>query len=122
MRGNALLALLLFLSFDGCALETLIFGDSDASPTYTPYPAYTYSANFRSSDNAWIGRRVDDLVDALGPPDMVYEARPKFVDYWEGGVPAYTYVYSAGSSPSGRCIDAYVVEEPTRTVIKYYCR
>jgi hypothetical protein len=122
MRAKALLALLLFLPFDGCALETLIFGDSDTRPAYTAYPTYTYSANFRSSDNAWIGRSVDDLVDALGPPDMVYEARPRFTDHWKGGTPAYTYVYAAGNGRSGRCIDAYVVAEPTHTVIKYYCR
>jgi len=122
MRFIALLWTTLILPFHGCALEAIIFGESDVNPTDTRYPSYHYSVNFRSFDNPWIGRSRDELVDALGPPDFIYEARPKFVDYWEGGVPAYTYVYSAGSSPSRRCIDAYVVEEPTRRVIKYYCR
>jgi hypothetical protein len=34
----------------------------------------------------------------------------------------YMYVYSGNNSSTGRCIDAYVVDEPTSTVIKYYCR
>ena len=122
MRGIALLWLSLTLLFHGCALEALIFGDSDARPASVAYPAYSYSPRSRYSDNAWIGKSLDELVDALGPPDLVYEARPKFMDYWEGGVPAYTYVYSAGGRSSGRCIDAYVVDERTKTVIKYYCR
>ena len=67
-------------------------------------------------------RSRDELLESLGPPDVIYEARPKFMDYWEGGIPAYTYVYADGNSSSGRCIDAYVVAEPTATVIKYFCR
>ena len=121
MRGMELLWTILILPLHGCALETLIFGDSDVLPADVPYPTYNYSAYFRSFDNAWVGRSRDELVDALGPPDFVYEARPKFTDYWEAGIPAYTYVYADGGS-STRCIDAYVVAEPTGTVIKYYCR
>ena len=122
MRGKALLLLWLTLTLNGCALETLIFGVSDAGPAITAYPAYNYSAFFKSFDNPWIGRSRDELVESLGPPDFIYEARPRFMDYWEGGIPAYTYVYGGDTNSPGRCIDAYVVAEPTSTVIKYYCR
>lgn len=120
MRGMALLFVAFILPLGGCTLGTWIVGDNDAVPADTGYPAYDYSAYFRSFENAWIGRSRDELVDALGPPDYIYEARPKLMDDWEAGVPAYTYVYGKGSD--GHCIDAYVVDEPTSTVIKYYCR
>lgn len=122
MRGTALLLMMLILPFDGCALEGLIFGDVDAVPAAAHYSTYAYSASFRFSDNEWVGRSRDELVNALGPPDFIYEARPKFTNYWQGGIPAYTYVYARRDGSIGRCIDAYVVAAPTSTVIKYYCR
>ena len=122
MRGMALLWMILILSFHGCALETLIFGDPYATPADGPRPAYDYSPYFSSFDSPWVGRSRDDLVAALGPPDFIYEARPRFTDSWEGGVPAYTYVYASREESIGGCIDAFVVDEPTETVIKYYCR
>ena len=121
MKGMALLGTILILPLHGCALETLVFGHDDAVSADRPIATYDYSAYFRSSDNTWVGRSRDELVDALGPPDSVYEARPRFTDYWEAGFPAYTYVYGGGGS-SGRCIDAYVIAQPTGTVIKYFCR
>ena len=122
MRGAALLWMMLILAPNGCVLETVIFGDGEAVPGDTRYPAYSYSAYSRSFDNPWVGRSRDELVEALGPPDFIYEARPRYTNYWKAGIPAYTYVYAGGNSSSGRCIDAYVVAEPTSTVIKYYCR
>ena len=122
MRGKALLWLLLVLPFYGCALETLIFGHEYGYASEARYPTYDYSVYFRSFDNPWVGRSRDELLESLGPPDFIYEARPRFTDYWEAGIPAYTYVYAGGNSVPGRCIDAYVVDEPTQTVIKYYCR
>ncbi len=122
MRGIALLCMTLILPFHGCALEALIFGDIDAVPTAARYSTYDYRANFRSFDNPWVGRTREELLNALGPPDAVLEARPKFVDQWKGGVPVYMYVYSGANKSSGKCIDAYVVAEPSSTVIKYYCR
>ena len=114
--------MMLILSPNGCVLETVIFGESEAIPASTWYPAYTYPAYSRSFDNAWVGRSRDELVEALGPPDAIYEARPKYTNYWKSGIPAYTYVYTSDRNSPGRCIDAYVVAEPTATVIKYYCR
>ena len=122
MRGAALLMMMLILSPNGCVLETVIFGDGEVIPADAWYPAYKYSAYSRSFDNPWVGRSRDELVDALGPPDFVYEARPRFSNYWKAGIPAYTYVYRGDTNLPGRCIDAYVVAEPTSTVIKYYCR
>ena len=122
MRGVALLCVALILPLHSCTLGTWIVGESDADPWAAPPPTYDYSAYFRAFDNPWVGRSRDELVRALGPPDFIYEARPRFTDYWEGGMPAYTYVYARGNGSTGRCIDAYVVAEPTSTVIKYYCR
>jgi hypothetical protein len=84
-------------------------------------PTYDYSPFFRAFDNPWVGRSRDELVQALGPPDSIYEARHRFADY-DAGIPASTYVYSNGIDNPGRCIDAYVIDQPTATVIKYYCR
>lgn len=122
MRGAALLWMMLILAPNGCVLETVIFGDGEAIQTDTWHRSYSYPAYSRSFDNPWVGRSRDELVEALGPPDFIYEARPRYTDYWEAGIPAYTYVYAGDNSSSGRCIDAYVVDEPTSTVIKYYCR
>lgn len=122
MRPMALLLMVFILPIDSCTLGTWIVGDSEAGPADHNYPAYNYSAYYRSFDNPWVGRSRDELVDALGPPDFIYEARPRFTDYWEAGIPAYTYVYAGRDESIGRCIDAFVVDEPTQTVIKYYCR
>jgi hypothetical protein len=122
MRGKALLWLFLVLPFHGCAFESLIFGDEYADEPELRYPSYAYSAYSRSFDNPWVGRSRDELVEARGPPDAIYEARPRFMDDWKDGIPAVTYVYSDTNEASGHCIDAYVVAEPTSTVIKYYCR
>jgi hypothetical protein len=122
MRGKALIWLLLVLPFHGCAFESLIFGDEYGYAPEVRYPSYAYSASSRSFDNPWVGKSRDELVEALGPPDAIYEARPKFMDYWKEGIPATTYVYGDTNGASGHCIDAYVVAKPTSTVIKYYCR
>jgi hypothetical protein len=122
MRGKALLWLLLILPFHGCAFEALIFGDEYSFAPEPGYPSYDYSTYSRSFDNPWVGRSRDELMDALGPPDAMYEARPKYMDYWKAGIPATTYVYRSANDAAGHCIDAYVVAETTSTVIRYYCR
>jgi len=122
MRGKALLWFLLILPFGGCAFETLIFGDEYGDAPEFRSPTYHYSAYRGSFGNPWVGRSRDELVDTLGPPDFMYEARPRFMNYWKAGIPATTYVYRSANDASGHCIDAYVVAETTSTVIKYYCR
>lgn len=128
MRGMALSLMILVTPFHGCGVETLIFGADDVLSTDMRYFTSGSSAYFRAYGNSrafsnpWVGRSLEELLDALGPPDAVYEARPKTVNYWKSGVPSYMYVYSGNNSSTGRCIDAYVVDEPTSTVIKYYCR
>jgi hypothetical protein len=123
-----LLLLITTLPFNGCGLETLIFGPEDFYSTDMTYRTFGSSAYFRASDNRrpfdnpWVGKSLEELLDTLGPPDAVYEARPKTVEYWESGVPVYMYIYAGANSSSGRCVDAYVVAEPTSTVINYYCR
>ena len=120
--------MILILPINGCGLETLIFGPEDFDSFDMTYRTFGSSAYFRTTsdprsfDNPWVGRSLDDLLDTLGPPDAVYEARPRTVEYWESGIPVYMYIYAGANSSTGRCIDAYVVAEPTSTVIKYYCR
>ena len=120
--------MMLIMPFQGCGVETLIFGPDDVTSTAMKYQNFRSSAylrasgNPRSFDNPWVGRSLEELLDTLGPPDAIYEARPKTVDYWESGIPVYMYVYAGANSSSGRCVDAYVVAAPTSTVIKYYCR
>lgn len=117
-----MLCVALILPLHSCALGTLIVGESEVDPWAIPPATYDYSAYFRSFDNPWVGRSRDELVDALGPPDAIFEARPRIADYWEAGVPAYTYIYGGIAGSPGGCVDTYVVDEPTSTVIKYYCR
>ena len=120
--------MILILPIHGCGVETLIFGADDVLSTDTRHGTFGSWAYFKTSDNArsfdnpWVGRSVEELLDTLGPPDAVYEARPRTVDYWELGFPLYMYIYAGANGSSGRCIDAYVVAEPTSTVVKYYCR
>lgn len=121
MRWIAPLLLTLILPLGSCTVLEWIAGDSDFAASSDWVPVYDYSAYFAVSDNPWVGRSRDELVSALGPPDAIYEARPRYGEY-DAGIPASTYVYSSGNGTSMLCIDAYVVAEPTSTVIKYYCR
>jgi hypothetical protein len=94
MRGMALSLMILVTPFHGCGVETLIFGADDVLSTDMRYFTSGSSAYFRAYGNS-----------------------RAFSNPW-----AYMYVYSGNNSSTGRCIDAYVVDEPTSTVIKYYCR
>jgi hypothetical protein len=122
MRRTAILILALIVPLHSCTLGTWIVGDSDSILARTQPPTYDYSAYFRTFDNPWVGRSREELVATLGSPDAIYEARPKFADYWEADIPASMYIYASGTRSSGHCIDTYVIDEPTSTVIKYYCR
>jgi hypothetical protein len=121
MRSTLLLCSSSLLLLGGCSVGTWIVGESQPDAISTTAPFYDYSVYFRAFDNPWVGRSRDELIEALGPPDAIYEARHQFADY-DAGIPAATYIYTNGIERSGDCIDAYVVDEPTATVIKYYCR
>lgn len=111
----------LLLPLCSCTLGEWIVGEGEPENVLAAKPVYDYTPFFRAFDNPWVGRSRDELLAALGPPDAVYEARHKLADF-DANVPAFTYVYVDDSAPAGHCIDAYVVDEPTKTVIKYYCR
>ena len=121
MRRTVFLCSLLLLPLCGCSLGTWIVGEAEPDTVTAAKPFYDYSVFFRAFDNPWVGRSRGELIEALGQPDAVYEARHRFADF-DAGIPAATYVYFGGLGGSGHCIDAYVVDEPTATVIKYYCR
>lgn len=122
MRKILFLCSALLLSLYSCTFGQWIAGVSEDVPREVQQPmTYDYSAYFKSFDNPWIGRSRDELLDALGPPDGIYEARHRFTDY-EAGVPASTYIYTESLASSRHCVDAYVIDEWTSTVIKYYCR
>lgn len=111
----------LLLPLCSCTLGEWIVGEGEPENVLAAKPVYDYTPYFRAFDNPWVGRSRDELLAALGPPDAVYEARHKLADF-DANIPAFTYVYVDDSAPAGHCIDAYVVDEPTKTVIKYYCR
>ncbi|HSM29393.1 MAG TPA: hypothetical protein VK854_01730 [Woeseiaceae bacterium] len=111
----------MLLPLCGCALGTWIAGAGEPDTALAATSGYDYSVLFRAFENPWVGRSSAELIDALGPPDAIYEARHQFADF-DAGIPAWTYVYVDGVASNGGCIDAYVVDAPTRTVIKYYCR
>ena len=124
MRRTVFLCSSSLLLLSSCSLGTWIVGQAQPDAVNTTSATtsfYDYSVYFRAFDNPWVGRSRDELVEALGPPDAIYEARHRFADF-EAGIPATTYVYIGGVEGARRCNDAYVVDIPTATVIKYYCR
>ena len=121
MRVLATLFLAMTLLPVGCASWPPTAAESDLVMKEMRPTAYDYSAYFQAFDNPWVGRSRAELLDVLGPPDAVYEARHRFGDY-EAGIPASTLVYTGGIGSSGYCLDAYVVDNRSETVIKYYCR
>ena len=121
VRYTVLVCSALFLSLCSCTVGQWIVGKGEPERALAVHPVYDYTPFFLAFDNPWVGRSRDELLAALGPPDAVYEARHKLADF-DAGIPAMTYVYVDESTPAGHCIDAYVVDQPTRTVIKYYCR
>lgn len=121
VRNAVLVCSALLLPLCSCTVGQWIVGDGEPGNAQAVQPVYDYTPFFLAFDNAWVGRSRDELLAALGPPDAVYEARHKLADF-DAGIPALSYVYVDESAAAGRCIDTYVVDEPTRTVIKYYCR
>lgn len=121
VRNAILLCSAVLLPLGGCALGDFIVGEARPDEARAAAPFYDYSTFFRAFDNPWVGRSRDDLVAVLGPPDAMFEARHQFADF-DAGIPAVTYIYVGAGGAAGSCIDAFVVDEPTKTVIKYYCR
>ncbi len=121
MRTKLFLSSALLLPLCGCAPGAWLVGEAEPYTIVAAKPSYDYSPFFRAFDNPWVGRNRDELIAALGPPDAIYEARHRFGNF-DAGIPAATYVYTSSSGSSGHCVDAYVVDQPTATVIKYYCR
>ena len=121
MRYAALICGALLLPLGSCTVGQLIVGKGEPDSALAMQPVYDYTPFFVAFDNPWVGRSREDLLAALGPPDAVYEARHRLADF-DAGIPAKTYVYVGDSATVGHCVDAYVVDEPTHTVIKYYCR
>ena len=111
----------MLLPLCGCTLGKWIAGEEQPDTAYAAASGYDYSVFFRAFENRWVGRSRGELIAALGPPDAIYEARHRFADF-DAGIPASTYVYIDNVGSNGGCIDAYVVDAPTDTVIKYYCR
>lgn len=117
-KKAAFLCSTLLLPLFSCSVGGLIAGKGEPAAALAVEPYYDYSVFFRAFHNQWVGRSRDELLAALGPPDAMYEARHRYADF-DAGIPAITYVYVGAV---GHCLDAYVIDEPTRTVIKYYCR
>ncbi|MDH3848211.1 MAG: hypothetical protein OEV03_10460 [Gammaproteobacteria bacterium] len=122
MRKIVYLCSALLFLLCSCTVGEWVVGESGDVPQDLRQPtAFDYSAYFKAFDNPWVGRTRDELLDTLGPPDGIYEARHQFADY-DAGIPASTYIYTDSFASSGHCVDAYVIDEWTSTVIKYYCR
>ncbi len=118
MRRRALTRLLLVLPLQGCAMESHIFGDENSHAPEVRHAACDYSAYSGSFDNPRMGGSRDPFLQAPSPPDAIHEARREVTDYWKVAIPATVYVYREAKDASGHCIDAYVMAEPTSTVIK----
>ena len=129
MPWIALICVTLLATVAGCAVVDWIFGPPGPDYAAGPYSSelempFVYSRGRFSSDSAWIGRHSDELVESLGEPDLILEARPRFADYRDG-IPKISYVYRAepgARSDRSTCIDAFVVLQATGEIVDYYCR
>jgi hypothetical protein len=98
----------------GCSIGLLF--DHDQWPSIEEY-----QAGYSNFGNPWVGRQIEDLIDARGQPDIVLEAKPRWSSF-KDGVHVDSYIYYDGTTPGRSCIDAFVVVEDTGTIIKYFCR
>jgi hypothetical protein len=116
-RKNRLAVVLLATAFlFGCAI---LIGEGEIEPQpIEPSLPVDYVQPELGDPSPWVGKSLDELVEALGPPDSIYQARHTFADF-DAGIPAFTYVYVREGSLQ---VDAYVIDEYSKTVIKYYTR
>ena len=102
------------LFFAGCAWivgDGEIFNEESLNPD-TP----DYVQPLLGDPSEWVGRSMDELIRERGHPDSVYQSRHTFADF-DAGIVAMTLVYATYP-----CVDAFVVDLATKTIIKYYCR
>jgi hypothetical protein len=123
MRWIAIICVTLPAIIAGCAVVDWIFGEPGSY--YEEYSApVAYRRSYSSSENPWVGRHSNDLVQSLGEPHMILDGRPKFADYRDG-IPKIMYVYRAAPDEGvarPTCIDAYVLLAATGEIVDYYCR
>ncbi|MDH5312171.1 MAG: hypothetical protein OEY08_19740 [Gammaproteobacteria bacterium] len=98
----------------GCAMDDFVVAaDHDFFTDHHP--------GFVRAGNPWIGRSSDELIDELGPPDIVLGVAPIGADS-DYASQRMAFVYHMDRGGSSGCIDAYVVVEATGTISDYYCR
>lgn len=90
------------------------------SSAYTS-AGYRYGRKIDSFDGQVIPQDADGLIVKRGPPDWIYEARPRDGEF-RYGIPALSYVYEPGPESSQTCFDTYVVVIATGEIVRYYCR
>ena len=113
---------MLKLAIVACCLGQSGCGDAPMVDDYEPLSISEYQARYSNFGDPWVGHQVDELIAERGPPDNVFEAKPRWVPSFKHDVHIDSYVYYSATANSRACIDTFVVVEDSRTIIKYYCR
>jgi hypothetical protein len=98
------------LSITGCAHDDFVKDEPTASVAKND----KNSPSIDIKNSPWIGKSVNELTNKLGAPVQTLGAT------LTGGPISTAYLYP--SKRSDGCTDAYVVNEKTGQVIKYFCR
>ena len=86
-------------------------------------PSTNVSDNFgtRGLPSKWVGRSVSELLENLGQPDLMIDTVPRGATNYDG-VYKYAYVYLPKPGSNDQCVNAYVIDDLSSEVIKFYCR
>ena len=99
----------------GCTEAPVVYG-------YQRLSIEEYQLRYSEFGEPWVGHQVDELIAERGPPDNVFEAKPRWSPSFKHGVHIDSYVYYNKMGSARTCIDTFVVVEESRRIIRYYCR
>ena len=105
-----------------CCFAEIGCTDAPLVDDYQALSIAEYQARYSNFGDPWVGHRVDELIAERGPPDSVFEAKPRWTPSFKHGVHIDSYIYYDTTASARACIDTFVVVEDSGTIIKYYCR
>ena len=116
---NLLLVLVILLL--ACAVDEYVYREEPTDLPLNRTSGHGRSTQSRGVTNFWVGRKASKLVAVRGEPDMILDTRPKGAGS-TGNPNTVCYLYSSKAGAGGGCMDAYVVDHDSGTIIRYHCR
>lgn len=104
-----------------CAVGDYVVSGDQADVQQPPSSMNGGNIGLSGLPSMWIGKSVSELVDGLGKPDMMIDTLPRGAGFSDG-VCKYAYVYLPKPEAADQCIRAYVIDDLSGEVIKFYCR